>query len=240
MPIRQFDADRNIQQIKTLDDVTVATPLPVSIPGTLTSTDTVVQGRLGGTNSTPAALPTADTSLNGVIKGFWLDVSTRFLSLFGGLTDAASSTGSLMARLRKIAEPVFSSPVDIASVSVTTTTSTIAEIVTADWDYLTLWIQNTGTVALNELKIEAGISATLLFKYAYLAGTASSTSYSTGTGRQSGNSLIPIIFANNLPAIAAGGDGFVEIDVRRYQRIRLQASVASGSTTVAINGTLFR
>ncbi len=328
MPIRQRDADQNIQTIKTLNDITAQTPLHVSIPGTLTSTDTVVQNRLGGTNSTPAASPTTDTGLSGVIRGLWKDLADRFLSLVGtaaeapsatgslmarlgaiasatpssggsggttnvagvearlgatdetpspsdtassGLngilkrylarfttfltvlgttTDTASATGSLMARLGQIAtngtgggsgtSAVYSSAVNIASVTVTTTVATIAEIVTADYDYLSLWIQNTGAVALNELKTEAGFSASLAFKYAFLAGAASSGSYSTGTGKQSGNSLIPIIFANNLPALAGGGDGFVEIDVRRYQRIRLQASVASGTTTVVINGMLMR
>ena len=134
----------------------------------------------------------------------------------------------------------YSTPVNVASVSVTTTVATVAEVITADWDYLTLWIQNTGSVALNEFKTEAGMSATLEFKYAFLAGAAAAGSYSTGTGKQSGNSLIPVITANNLPALAASGDAFIELDVRRYQRIRFQASVASGTTNLVLNGILTR
>lgn len=251
MPILQRDANGNTVSIKTLNDINAGEPLAVTITQTLNATDTILQTNVGGTSSTPATTPTGNTGLNGVIKGLWQDLANRFLSLVGTTTDAASSTGSLMARLRAIAESsgggggggaaaTYSSAVDITAVTVTTTVTTVAEIVTADWAYLSLWIQNTGGVALNEFKTEAGLSASLEFKYAFLGGATSSGSYTTGTGKQSGNSLIPIIFANNLPTIAGGGEGFVEVDVRRYQRIRLQASVATGTTTIVINGILTR
>ena len=195
------------------------------------------------------AVATTDTGTFGVIAGLKRLLS-RFTSLytdFGTQTDEADAAGTLMAKLTdiavniaSIASPVRSSAVNVSAVTITTSATTVTEIVTADWDFLTVWIQNTGSVALNEFKTEAGVSASLAFKYSYLAGSASSTSYSTGTGKQSGNALIPVINANNLPALAASGDAFIELDVRRYQRIRFQASVASGTTTVVLNGILTR
>lgn len=157
------------------------------------------------------------------------------IQLLKGILLNSGSTGGGSTSL------VYSQAVDVTPVVITATSpALVTEINTADWNYLSLWIQNTGTDALNELITEAGFSATLTSKYAYLAGAAATGSYGSGTGKQSNNTLIPIIFANNLPALASGADGFIELDVRRYERIRFRASVASGSATLAINGLLKR
>jgi hypothetical protein len=67
--------------------------------------------------------------------------------------------------------------------------------------------------------------------------TFSAADWTTGTGKQSGNSRISIIEASgSLITLASNTTGWVEIDCSRYEAVRLQASVASGTSSVTTRG----
>lgn len=233
MPIIIEDAGGAPQSVNTLGDYTIANPFPVT-----TTNSTNIDIRLGPTTEAPAASDTAASGINGLIRRVLIRI-TEFFSILGAISDVANAEGSLMARLKAIAtSQSTTSKITITSASVTTSLETVLEVVTEQYRYLSLWIQNTGGQALNELKTEAGYSEDLLYKYSFLAGSADANSYGNNMGKRSGNSLVPVVDSNGLPAIASGSEGYLELDVRRFQRIRLQASVETGSTTLQINGIL--
>jgi hypothetical protein len=92
MPILQRDANNNTVSIKTLNDINPGDPLAVQIAQTLNATDSIVQTNIGGTNSAIAPAPTANTGLNGILKGLWQDAANRFLSLSSEQVKAPGST----------------------------------------------------------------------------------------------------------------------------------------------------
>lgn len=167
MPTLQRDANNNTVTIKTLNDITAGDPLPVMLASTISATDTAATDgslmarlRYIATNGTGGVVSGVETRLGATSETAtttdtkrYLARFTAFLGILGTTSDTASASGTGGGT------GIRGSTVDIAAVAVTTTATIVAETVTADWSYLSLWILNTGAVALSELKTEAGLSA---------------------------------------------------------------------------------
>jgi len=204
---------------------------------------------IGFTSDGAATSDTGNFSLIALFKRL-LQRWTTFLGIVGATADAESATGSLMARLRYIANHLGSGGGGSAALSLELTTTTTAsvgtslttvlEVDTSDWHFLSVKIQNTGSEALTDFQTQGFYSSQTPFSYALLASAGIVSSYGTGMAKQSNNTLIPIIDAYNLPAMGATSDGQLEINCTRYQKIRLQAQVASGTTSITIDGILKR
>ncbi|NEP62328.1 MAG: hypothetical protein F6K31_36255 [Symploca sp. SIO2G7] len=201
---------------------------------------------IGSTSDSPATSDTGTFSLIALFKRS-LQRWTTFLTDFGATADAESATGSLMARLRYIANNLGGSSEAISSELTTTTTAsvgtsltTVLDVNTENWHYLSIKIQNTGAEALTDFQTQGFYSSQTPFSYALLASAGTASSYGAGMAKQSNNTLIPVVDAFNLPAMGATSDGQLEINCTRYQRIRLQALVASGTTSITIDGILKR
>lgn len=165
----------------------------------------------------------------------------------GTQADASSATGSLMARVRYIAANTPGSATATSSELTTTTTAsvgstltTVLDVTTASWSYLSVKIKNTGATALSDFQVQGFYSSLAPNDYALLAAASITNSYGSGMAKQSNNALIPVIDSFNLPIMGATSDGQLEIDCSRYQRIRLQAKTASSTTAITIDGILKR
>jgi len=108
----------------------------------------------------------------------------------------------------------------------------LATLITVDvrnFDFLSVEITN-GVVALAECQVQAKYHSG---SSVWHPKTFGATEYTTGSGKQSGNSRITIIEASgNLNILGVNASGWVEIDCSRYESIRLQARVVSGTSIV--------
>lgn len=163
----------------------------------------------------------------------------------GGITGLNSATpnkdGNIIQVLRYISNNLNSGSKSanfaLATTAVETTLTTIANIICADYQAISLRLSNTGSVDLNGLEIQGFEAADFAFDYQLIA--SSSASYTTNSGKQSGNSLIPVVDSSGtLPALPASQKAGILINCKYFQRIRLQATVASGTTNIEIAGTL--
>lgn len=172
---------------------------------------------------------------------------TTFLTDFGTIADASSATGTLMARVRFIAANTGGSGAVTSSELATTNTAsvgtgltTVLDVSTAGWHYLSIKIKNTGAVALSDFQTQGFYSSLAANDFALLAAASITNSYGSGMAKQSNNALIPVVDSFNLPTMGATSDGQLEINCTRYQRIRLQARTASSTTAITIDGILKR
>lgn len=125
--------------------------------------------------------------------------------------------------------------------SIGTSLVTILDVTTADWKRLAIRIHNTGSQSLNDLQIQGFECAGFPYDYGLLAGVAIANSYGSGTAKQSGNPWIPIVDTSGiLPLLPSSQKAGIIINAENYQRIRLQASVASSTTAIDISATLMR
>lgn len=167
----------------------------------------------------------------------------------GNIASTPDKDGDLFQTLHYIANNLgtgggstaaYSEAIAISTVSIGTTLTTLLDVTTADWQRLSIRLSNTGAI-LNDLQIQGFECAGFPYDYALLAGTAIANSYGSGTAKQSGNQWIPIIdTSGTLPLLPDAQKAGVIINVENYQRIRLQASVASGTTSIDISATLMR
>lgn len=163
----------------------------------------------------------------------------------GGITGSTSSSankdGNLLETLHYISNNLNSQSksanIAIATVSVGTSLTTILSVVCADYQAIALRLYNSGSTDLNALEVQGFEAVDFAFDYQQLA--ASSGSYTTNNGKQSGNSLIPIVDSSGtLPALPTTQKAGILINCKYFQKIRLQATVASGTTNIQIAGTL--
>lgn len=116
-----------------------------------------------------------------------------------------------------------------ASVSVGTSDTDLLEVDVRAYNYISFEVSN-GATALNkcQLQVKYHSSSTV-----WNPKTFGATEYTTGSGKQSGNSLISIIEASgDLNTLGNGNSGWVEINCARYASIKLVATVASGTSLV--------
>lgn len=165
---------------------------------------------------------------------------------FGVEADTPNKDGNLLETLHYIANNLGSSSYsqNIALATVTaigTTLKDVLDIVCADYRRLSLRVDNTGSVVLSDLQVQGFESSGFPYDYSLEAGADITGSYTTYSGKQSGNSLITVITSSGtLPALPASSKAGILLNVECYQRIRLQAKVATGTTTLQIAGTLMR
>ena len=106
--------------------------------------------------------------------------------------------------------------------TIETTLVTLAEIGTGFSDRVSIQISNTGATALNAFQLQGSIDGTTWVSLATDAGGFSTP-------------LIPLRRAIGAPVTLAGGaTSQLILDGGYYQRLRLRASVGSGSTTVMV------
>ena len=111
-----------------------------------------------------------------------------------------------------------------SSVSVGTSLTTLATIDVSGIDYLTATIQSTAGSTLNAFEIQAQSNGS-----AYKTLFSSSSDYTNPLGDL-------IMTTDDLTTIANGDEEMFKMDVRGYTNIRLQASVASSTATIDVEG----
>ncbi len=115
------------------------------------------------------------------------------------------------------------------AVTVGTSLTTIIEVDVRKFNFLSVEVNN-GTAMLAECQVQARYNSS---SSAWNPKTFGANEYTTGTGKQSGNSRITIIEASgDLNDLGSNSSGWVEIDCSRYESVRLQARVLGGTTNV--------
>ena len=110
----------------------------------------------------------------------------------------------------------------VTTTTIETTLVTLVDIQTGFSDRIGIQVSNTGATALNAFQMHGSIDGTTWVALATDAG-----GYSTP--------LLPLRRTIGAPVTLAGGaTAQLLIDGGYYQRLRLRASVASGSTTAAV------
>jgi hypothetical protein len=118
-------------------------------------------------------------------------------------------------------------------VSVGTSLTTLLSVDTRNFNFISFEVTN-GATAFNNCQVQAKYNSA---SNIWNGKTFSAADWTTGTGKQSGNSRISIIEASgSLITLASNTTGWVEIDCSRYEAVRLQASVASGTSSVTTRG----
>jgi hypothetical protein len=158
----------------------------------------------------------------------------------------ANKDGDLLGTLRYISNNLTlissqnrsSKVTTVTNRTVSTTLTTIFDTVCANHNQLSLRLQNTGSVALNALQVHGFESEDFPNDFQIIADTGAS--YTSQNGRQTNNNIIPVVDASGtFPGVPGNqGKAGILLNVRFYQRIRLQASVSAGTTTMSVGGTL--
>lgn len=109
--------------------------------------------------------------------------------------------------------------------TVGTSLTTIAEIGTGFSDRIGIQVGNTGATAFNAFQLQGTIDGTN-----WIALSTDAGGFSTP--------VMPLRRAIGAPVTLAGGaSAILLLDGGYYQRIRLQASVGSGSTTAVVSAS---
>lgn len=120
------------------------------------------------------------------------------------------------------------------AVTVGTSLTTVITIDVRSYRKLNLQIQNSGATALNAFSVQGRYNSSLS---TYNPRAASTADFTTGRALQTGNPTAFVYDASgDLTVLAGSTNGWVELNVERYESIQIQCRVASGSTTVRIDG----
>lgn len=116
-----------------------------------------------------------------------------------------------------------------SAVTVGTSLTTVIEVDIRRFNHLSIEVNN-GATALVECQVQARYNSS---SFGWNPKTFGSAEYTTGSGKQSGNSRISIIEASgDLNTLSVSTSGWVEIDCSRYESVRLQARVSAGTSDV--------
>lgn len=155
----------------------------------------------------------------------------------GTASDAAASSGSLMAMLRFLAESNFVESQTASAVTVGTSLTTVITFDCRGKSALGVQLQNTGSTALSALQVQARFNSNL-----NIWNTIASTNadFTTSNGKQGNNSSTEIINSGvsggTIVTIPGGGDGWFRMRCNGMESVRIQAQVASGTTTMLSHG----
>lgn len=120
------------------------------------------------------------------------------------------------------------------AVTVNTSLTTVITVDVRSYSSLNLQIQNTGATALNAFSVQGRYNSSLS---TYNPRAASTADFTTGRALQTGNPTAFVYDASaDLTTLAGSTNGWLELNVERYESIQIQCRVASGSTTVRIDG----
>lgn len=150
----------------------------------------------------------------------------------GGTVSAVSvdASGSLLVSTNNNYSE-FSS----GSVSVGTTAATVITVDVRNFRRMNIQIQNTGSTALAAFSVQGRYHSSLGGLYNPRA--ASTSDFTTNRAIQTGNATAFVYDASaDLTTLAGSSNGWLELNVERYESVRIQAQVASGSTTLKIDG----
>jgi hypothetical protein len=222
---------------------------PISTPTATGSLGAIIRGlwqnMLG--NASEASSPTGSIhaklrSLADVI-GTISDAASSTGSLhaklrsLGATGDAATRSGSLMAMLRFLAESNFVESQTATAVTVGTSLATVITFDCRGKSTLGVQLQNTGSTALSALQVQARFNSNL-----NIWNTIASTNadFTTSNGKQGNNASTEIInsgvSSGTIMTIPGGGDGWFRMRCDGMESVRIQAQVASGTTTMLSYG----
>lgn len=120
-------------------------------------------------------------------------------------------------------------------ISVGTTLTTVVTVDVRNFRRMNIQIQNTGATALNAFSVQGRYNSGLGGFYNPRASTTAD--FTTNRALQTGNSTAFVLDASaDLTVLAGSGSGWLELNVERYESIQIQATVASGTTNLRIDG----
>ena len=163
----------------------------------------------------------------------------------GGLdADTPDKDGNILEVLRFISNYLDSqaassthSDIESSTVNVDTSLTTLLEVDCSDYSVLSLRLHNSGSEDLTTLQVQGFEASDFPYDYQLLA--SSTTDYTTANGKQSGNSIIPVVDSSGtLPALPNTQKAGILINCKFFQKIRLQAQVAANTTDIVIAGIL--
>ncbi|OKH14860.1 hypothetical protein NIES592_08260 [Fischerella major NIES-592] len=223
-------------------------------PDVFSFADQGTYDRLGTTSDSPISTPTANGTLSAVIRGLWQNllgtaseassptgsIHAKLRSLadvIGAISDAAARSGSLMAMLRSLAESNFVESQTATNVTIGTSLTTVITFDCRGKSTLGVQLQNTGSEALSALQVQARFNSNL-----NIWNTIASTNadFTTSNGKQGNNASTEIInsgvSSGTMITIPGGGDGWFRMRCNGMESVRIQAQVASGTTTMLSHG----
>lgn len=122
-----------------------------------------------------------------------------------------------------------------SAIAVSTSSTAILTVDVRNFRRLNLQIQNTGATALSGFTVSGRYNSGLGGFYNPRA--SSTADFTTSRALQTGNSTAFVYDASgDLTALGGGASGWVELNVERYESIKISAQVASGSSTVRVDG----
>lgn len=179
------------------------------------------EDQLRTTAGTPADVPASKTTLTSTPATPYTEIQL----LKAILLNASSSSATNYAEVTS----------GTTAIAVSTTLATVITIDARNYRRLNLQIQNTGTVALNAFSIQGRYNSGLGSFYNPRA--ASTADFTTNRALQTGNVTAFVYDASgDLTVLAAGSNGWVELNVERYESIQIQCRVATGTGAVKIDG----
>ena len=222
-------------------------------PDVFSFSDGTTHERLGNIDDSPINAPNDSGTLSSVMRGFWKSLGSESDSLnpigsihaklraltggFGLLGDTAARSGSLLAMIKFLSESFefsFTESQTTNAVNISTTFTTLIAFDCRGKNILGAQLENTGSTALSELRIQARFHSD-----SNIWNTIASTSadFGTNNGKQSNNPNAEIIdSSSNIISIPSGGDGWFRMRCSGMESIRIQAKVTSGSTTMSASG----
>ena len=199
-------------------------------PDVFSFSDQGTYDRLGEATASPITTPTDTGSLGSIIRGLWQN-------MLGTASDASSRTGSIHAKLRALAEANFLESQTALPATVGTSLTTVITIDCRGKSTLGVQLQNTGAVALSGLQVQARFNSTLSIWNSIASTTAD---FTTGNGKTANNASAEIISSGvsggTIDTIPAGGSAWFRMRCNGMESVRIQAQVASGTTTVLAHG----
>jgi hypothetical protein len=160
------------------------------------------------------------------------------LRSLGASGDTAASSGSLMAMLRFLAESKFVESQTASAVTVGTSLTTVITFDCRGKKTLGMQLQNTGGVmALSALQVQTRFNSSLS-----IWNTIASTNadFTTSNGKTANNASAEIInsavSSGTIPTLSANGTAYFRMHCEGMESVRIQAQVASGTTTMLAHG----
>lgn len=182
------------------------------------------------------------TNLNPDLSSVIIKTNQTTGGVTGTSTSGQNKDGNILETLHFLANNPIGRyqrvPLTTSSVNTSSTLTLILEIICPPYQSLSLRIHNRGTGALTALEVRGFESIDFPDDFAILASTTAN--YTTGNGKQSNNTLIPLVDSSGtLPAIPANGKAGILINIRYFHKIRILASVPTGATyPIDIAGSL--
>ncbi|MBO3459949.1 hypothetical protein G7B40_040190 [Aetokthonos hydrillicola Thurmond2011] len=155
----------------------------------------------------------------------------------GAIGDASLSSGSLMAMVRFLAESNFAESQTSSAVTVDTSLTTVITFDCRGKSTLGVQLQNTGTVALSALQVQARFNSS---SGTYYTIASTNADFTTSNGKQSNNGSAEIInsgvSSGTIVALSASTTAWFRMRCDGMDSVRIQAQVAATSTTMLAYG----